>query len=169
MALEHPPSPKATGSGSSWGWAGEVAVTCVPPSALALPPAPSLSRPCRTDWFGEAVGQGAGTGLRGQGSPSPPAPLCLHKPPQTSPNRTWWLEHPGKGHSPTPRHPHPAQPLVISLVSPTGEMVLECQPRFWCLPKLPVPARGGTGTSCPAHPMMSPPRASDLKVRSRLP
>lgn len=71
---------------------------CVPSLCTG---SPSLSRPCRTDWFGEAVGQGAGAGLQGRGSPSPPAPLCLRIPPQTFPNRTWWPERP------VPRVTHP--------------------------------------------------------------
>lgn len=63
------------------------------PSVLAVPPAPSLSWPCRTDWFGEAIRQGGGVGggrVRGCGaSTSPPAPVCLYIAPQTFPNRTW--------------------------------------------------------------------------------
>lgn len=146
-----------------------------PPSALALPPAPSLSRPCRTDWFGEAVGQGAGAGLRGQGSPSPPAPLCLHIAPQTFPDRTWWPEHPVA--RVTPPRPEPPAPSSVfgDFVGGSRAVQAHCgddfgvSASFPVSPKTPVPAKGGTGTSCPAHPTMSPPRASGHKVRNRLP
>lgn len=37
IALEHPPTPKAAGWGSSWSWAGEVAVTCVPSLCTGSP------------------------------------------------------------------------------------------------------------------------------------
>lgn len=129
----------------------------LPPGCpVSLPPAPSLSRPCRTDWFGEAVGQGAGTGLRGQGSPSPPAPLCLHTPPQSSPNRTWWPEHPVARVTHPPEPPAPSSAVGDFIAQPHWGDDSGVSASFLVSSQTPVPARGGTGTSCPAHPMMSP-------------
>lgn len=79
ITFKHPPTAEAASLSASQSWTREVAVTRIPSLCLALPPAPSLSRPCRKDWFGEAVGQGAGAGLRGQHQPS-----CSRVPPHRS-------------------------------------------------------------------------------------
>lgn len=68
--------------------------------------------------------------------------------PWAFPDQSWWPEHPcGKGHSPTLGHLHPAQFLVTSFGDDFGGVSLG----FWCAPKLPIPARVGTGSSSPAQ------------------
>lgn len=123
------------GAGLGWGGAGDLCPSL--PGALcpSLPLPPSLG-PAGPTGLVRPWGRERARDCGARAAPAlllPCASTHLPKAPPTGPGgqSTLW-----QGSPTHPSHPRPAQLLVISLLSPTGGTILECQPRSWCLPKL---------------------------------